>query len=247
MENKIENTRALAAKQSRDAKEDFLRAEQMHILRLTAKITRRPISMSDEEWSVALRAVSGALDSYDESKGDFWSYAALVISSRLKDMYRSDARHSAEMTVRPEAFEGDVEEDAPDFSLQLEVQQHIGVSMDTSLREEIEALQGELSGFGISFFDLVECSPKAEKTRLSCAALVRAFFAPPPPLVEKLRKSGILPAKELLGRSRVSRKILDRYRKYLITSALILDGDYPGLADYLSYIKKSIQTEGGFL
>ena len=247
MDKKTINEQALAAGRSRSGKDAFLKAEQLHILRLAQKITHKPLTTSDEEWSVALLAVLSALDSYNEEKGDFWPYAALVISSRLKDMYRSNARSSAEVPVRPEAFDGDVEEEDPDFSLQYEVQKHAAVTMDTSLRDEIEALQEELSAFGISFFDLAKSSPKAEKTRRSCADLVRAFFAPPPPLVENLRRSGVLPARELLSRSRVSRKIIDRYRKYLIASALILDGDYPGLADYLSYIKRSLQAEGGFL
>lgn len=239
------NEEVIAAQSSMDQKNLFLQKEQTHILRLASRITHKALTYSDEEWSVALWAVSGAIDSYEEEKGDFWPYAALVMSSRLKDMYRSEARHSAEVSVRPEAFDGDVEEEDPDYLTQCEVQQHAGVTVDTSLKEEIETLQQELEPFGISFFDLAECSPKAEKTRKSCASLVRAFFAPPPPLVDGLRRTKILPVKELLARSRISRKIVDRYRKYLITSALILDGDYPGLADYLAYIKKALRSEGG--
>ncbi len=241
------NEDVIAAQHNIEEKNAFLQKEQMHILRLASRITHRSLTLSDEEWSVALRAVSDAMDSYDESKGDFWPYAALVMSSRLKDMYRSEARHSPEISVRPEAFDGDVDEEDPDYLTQCEVQQHAGVMTDTSLREEIEALQQELACFGISFFDLAECSPKAGKTRTSCAMLVKAFFTPPPPLVEGLRKTKALPVKELLKRSRISRKIADRYRKYLITSALILDGDYPELADYLGYIKKEIRSEEGRL
>ena len=241
------NEEVIAAQKNIENKNAFLQKEQNHILRLASRITHRSLTCSDEEWSAALWAVSGAIDSYEEEKGDFWPYAALVMSSRLKDMYRSESRHSPEISVRPEAFDGDVEEEDPDYLTQCEVQQHAGVTADTSLKEEIEALQQELKPFGISFFDLAECSPKAEKTRKSCAMLVKAFFAPPPPLVDGLRRTKIMPVKELLGRSRISRKIIDRYRKYLITSALILDGDYPGLADYLDYIKKALRSEGGLL
>ena len=239
------NEEAMAAKESAENKNTFLHEEQMHILRLASRIVHKPLTYSDDEWSAALWAVSEAIDTYEEDKGDFWPYASLVMSSRLKDLYRRDARYAQEVTVRPEAFDGDVEEEDPDYLTQCEVQQHAGTQADTSLKDEILALQQELRPYGISFFDLAECSPKAEKTRLSCAQLVKAFFAPPPPLVEKLRKTGSLPVKELLSRVRISRKIVDRYRKYLITSALILDGDYPGLADYLDYIRKALKAEGG--
>ncbi|MBR2527059.1 MAG: hypothetical protein IKE58_01095 [Blautia sp.] len=247
MEKESKNDSALAVPKDREGKERFLLEEETHILRLAAKILHKPISFSDEEWSVAFQAVSSALDSFDEEKGNFWSYAALVMDSRLKDYYRAANRRNPEVLVSPEAFEGELEEDDPGFSLQHEIQQHTISWEDTSLKDEILALQEELKRYDISFFDLTESSPKAEKTRRSCADLIRAFFAPPPPLVSKMRKSGILPAKELLSRTKISRKILDRYRKYLITSALILDGDYPGLSDYLQYVKKDLRTGGGVL
>ena len=241
------NEEVIAAQKNIKMKNAFLQEEQDHILRLASRITHKSLTYSDEEWSVALWAVASAIDSYEDRKGDFWPYAALVMSSRLTDMYRSEARRKSEISVRPEAFDGDVDDEDPDYLTQCEVQQHAGVTVDTSLKEEIEALQHELKSFGISFFDLAECSPKAEKTRKSCAILIKAFFAPPPPLVDKLRNTKILPVKELLSRSHITRKIIDRYRKYLITSALILDGDYPGLADYLDYIKKALRAEGGLL
>ena len=246
MNSGIGNQEAIEAGRDPEKKEKFLRDSQNYILRMTARITNKSVTISDEEWSVALRAVSSALDSYDDSKGDFWPYAGLIIRSRLTDLYRSNARTKAEISVRPEAFEGNVDEDDPDFQFQMEVREHLGVTAATenSLKDEIEALQEELGDYGISFFDLAECSPRAEKTRSSCASLIAALFAPPPPLTPKMRKSKTLPVREMLGRVKISRKIVDRYRKYLITSALILDGDYPGLADYLGYVRDKIQERG---
>ena len=241
MSSMIGNQAAKEAGRDPNKREVFLRDTQIYILRITSRLTNRSITTSDEEWSIALLAVSSALDSYDDSKGDFWPYAALVIKNRLTDWYRSNARLKAEISVRPEAFEGDVDEDDPDFNFQMEVREHIGVTTENTLKDEIEALQEELEDYGISFFDLAECSPRAEKTRKSCASLISSLFTPPPPLVPKMKKSRNLPIKEMLGRVKISRKIVDRYRKYLITSALILDGDYPGLADYLGYVREQIR------
>ncbi|MNY74892.1 RNA polymerase sigma factor SigI [compost metagenome] len=42
-----------------------------------------------------------------------------------------------------------------------------------------------------------------------------------------------LPIKELLMQVQVSRKTLERNRKYLIAIALIFNGPYPYLRDYL--------------
>lgn len=243
MDRAPENEEALLAGTDPDEKERFLEHYRNRILRLAGRITGRVLTESDEEWSVAFLAVSYALDTFLPSKGDFWPYAALVIRSRMGDYYRTQARHSSEVSTRPDVFEGNLNEDDPDFSMQAQVQNKVAHFVDTSLRDEIFALQEELDDYDISFFDLAQSSPKSAKTRQACSALVRALFTPPPPLVPEMRRKKSLPVKKLLERVEAARKLVDRYRKYLITSALILDGDYPGLADYLDYIKKDLDTE----
>ena len=237
----IYNHAAVEAGKSIENQELFLRKYESIILKLTSRITHSAVTKSDEEWSIALRAASSALSSYDESRGDFWSYAAIVIRSRINDWYRSAAKTNVEISVRPEVLDGNVSEEEPDFQIQMEVREKAAVSEETALREEITALQEELSSFGISFFDLAEYSPKSVKTRSSCASLIASLFVPPPPLTPSMRRKKTLPLREMLSRTNISKKIADRYRKYLITSALILDGDYPELADYLSYARQIIQ------
>ncbi len=244
-EIKTENEQAKAAAQDMALKDRFLTDNRTHILRLAGTITHSSITESDDEWSVALRAVSEAIDSYSEEKGNFWGYAAVVMKSRLTDHYRSGNRFRAEIAARPEVFDGDLEEDDPDVGLSSEVRSHIAVMPDTSLPEEIEALSEELAEFGISFFELAECSPKAEKTRRSCAAFIKGMFTPPPPLTGELRSKHMLPAAALMKRVKESKKLLERHRKYLIASTLILDGDYPQLSDYLGYIKNELRDGSG--
>ena len=48
----------------------------------------------------------------------------------------------------------------------------------------------------------------------------------------------MLPVKALAAASGISRKTLDRYRKYIIMAVLVLDGDYPQLAEYLKFVKE---------
>lgn len=238
-----ENKQAVMASRDKEEKERFLEENQERILRLAAKITHKSLTRSDDAWTVAMYAVSQALDSWDETKGDFWPYAAVIVQNRLTDLYRSNARRDAEIIVRPEAFDGEVDDTDSDVSIQMEVRDHAGVSEDTRLRDEILALQEELSAFDISFFDLAECSPKAQKTRMSCGALIRAMFKPPPPLTDSMKKARQLPVTEILRRTGLPKKTAERYRKYLVAGTLILDGDYPGLAEYMSYIDITEKTE----
>lgn len=237
-QKKEQNRRALEAAKSAETKNQFLLKEEQHILRLTGKVLRKSITMSDDEWAVSLLAVSEAIDKYDESKGDFWGYAAVVIKSRVLDWYRSQHKAASEMIVRPEAFAGQIEEDAPDYELQKKVSESTCVSVDTTLKDEIEALSTELAEYGIGFFELAECSPKSEKTKKLCSEVVSAFLSPPP-LTEELKKGKCFPVKSLLLRIKVSKKSLDRYRKYLISVILIIAGDYPALADYIPFFRRS--------
>lgn len=230
-----ENLRIMKIAQDEKLKNEFLSSEQTHILRLTSKVLKKAITTSDDEWAVALLAVSQAMDHYDSNKGDFWNYAALVIRSRILDEYRKQDRD--EVLVSPEAFSDGIDPDDPEAGIQKAIQQEYKKEADrreqASLQDEILQLTEELQDYHISFFELAENSPKADKTKTVCREIIRAIFLPPP-LVEEIRRTGALPVKDILKRYHFSRKLSDRYRKYLITVALILDGDYPGLSEYVS-------------
>ena len=106
------------------------------------------------------------------------------------------------------------------------------------LREDLdEAMQAVLKEYGFSFFDLAECSPKAEKTKQACGLAVRTLIASVA-MMALMRLKKLLPIKELSEASGVVKKILERHRKYIIAAAEILDGDYPILASYMAYIRK---------
>ena len=59
-----------------------------------------------------------------------------------------------------------------------------------------------------------------------------------PALLDRMRKTGALPGKELCRRAGVPPKLLEHHRRYIIAAAEILDGDYPHLADYLRFVRK---------
>ncbi len=235
---KTENERAERAARDRREKESFLYDSTAHILALTARICSHPVTTSDDEWSVALMAVNEAIDSYDPERGDFWGYAAIVIKSRLLNLFRKEKRESVEIPVSWQVFEGEVEEDDPELSMKLKVRESTVTDDDISkiLTDEIDALTKELEAYGISFFDLTRCSPRAAKTKRGCAEVIASIFLPPP-LVGYLKKKKILPSAEIRKRSGYGVKFLDKFRKYLIATVLILDGDYPQIAEFVEYMK----------
>ena len=222
-----------------EEKNRFLDGERVHILCLAAKILNRALTESDDEWSIAFIAASDAIDSYDESKGDFWPYATIVIKHRLLDYLRKESTsRSHEMPISPEAFNGDLQDRDNATMLEIQVSKYSSEQVvDHGLKEELLALREELSLYDIFFRDLAEASPKAEKTRASCGEVIKSIFLPPP-LMELIRRTKNIPVKEIMNRSNVKKKLLERHRKHLITAALVLDGDYPGLREYFPYRKQ---------
>ena len=184
---------------------------------------------------IALNAVSSAIDSYQENKGNFWSYASVVIKNRLIDYYRSERRHDQEIAASPNVFDGTTDYEDPEYALQEQVTESHSIRPDDSLKLEIQALNEELAAYDISFFDLAASSPKAAKTRSKCAQIIKAFFLPPP-LTRYLEEKRRFPAAQINKRVKNAKKCVERYKKYLICIVVIIRGDYPHIAEYISYI-----------
>ena len=233
----------MQAKEDENALADLIEANRSFILRCASETTHRYITDSDDEWSIALLAFSEAVRDYEGDKGSFRGFAAIVIKRRVLDYLRSQSRFD-ELAVTPDAFDGSLDDDTAG-GMELAVQQRMGEeAMDAAddtaerARAEISAMQEILGEYGFSFFDLADASPKADKTRRSCGVAIRTLIASLV-LMAKMRLARLLPIKELSAESGVVRKILERHRKYIIAGAEILDGDFPILAGYLSYVKEA--------
>ena len=230
----------------------FIKDNKRFIMVNAFKATKRFISESDDEWSIALIAFHEAVKAYDFSKGNFRTFAALVIRRRLTDYIISQSRYQAEIPLEPDTMDGDIEDEENASPLQLEIRtrsaeisenkgcgENEGKPGSTPVQDEIAAVQELLGHYGFSFWDLAECSPKAEKTKAACAKVVVELLKNPE-LFQKMRTSKSLPVKELLTLTKVQKKILERHRRYIIAAAEILNGEYPLLREYMSYIRKAL-------
>lgn len=211
-----------------------------YILKCASTTSRRYVSKSDDEWSVALTAFTQAVYDYQPERGAFFPFADLVIRRRLVDYYKSQERYRAEILASPEIFMSGSLEESPQPALQVAVTAKLIIPEAADLQLEIESVSELLSDYHFSFFDLSDCSPKSQKTKASCAKAV-AFLIKHPLLVAQLRTTRQLPMKMIEKNAKVPRKILDRHRKYIIAAVEILSGEYPGLAEYMRFIRKEIE------
>ena len=229
--------RAMQAAQDLLTLSCFISDYEAYILKCASKAAKRYITKNDDEWSVAVEAFSNAVKMYSFEKGSFLSFAELIINRRLIDYFRSQNRFQPEFPVSPNIFSGELEEDAGDLLLANEIIAKTNENRDNSLKDEIEAVNAEFAAYGFSFFDLIKCSPKSQKTKEACHKAV-TYINSDPGLYREMRKTKNLPLKLIEINAKVPRKILERHRKYIVAIVEIIKGDYPGLSEYMQTFKK---------
>ena len=105
------NQRAEAARYDDRLRENFIRDSEQTILKIASKVSGKYISKSDDDWSVALYAFNKAIDSYSKEKGDFTTYAGVLIKRSMIDHYRSQKRFDQEIPASREIMSEEGEDD----------------------------------------------------------------------------------------------------------------------------------------
>ena len=216
-------------------REAFIIQYRPFIAKTASRFCRRYIDPNhDDEFSVALTAFNEAINGYSKHGGSrFIGFAETVMTRRLIDYARQEQRHSA--SVPYSAFASS-EEDGGRHLEQLENAAAMEVYDQNRVAElrraEITALSEQLAQFGIQFQDLVDESPKHRDSR-AVLLEIGIQLAGTPTLFGKLLEKRQLPIKELCSMASVSRKTVERNRKYLIAVSLIASGAYPCLRHYI--------------
>lgn len=106
------------------------------------------VNQSDE-LSIGLEAFYEAMKKYDITRGDFLSFATLVIKSRLKTFWKSK---KGKLVIQNDF---DIEKVLDDISL----------ANEEELKDEILTLDEELARFNLNFESLVDVTPKHQDTK----------------------------------------------------------------------------------
>jgi RNA polymerase sigma factor len=232
----IDDKAILAAKDDKLFSE-FVHDQKYFIINCAYRTNHKYITQSDDEWSIALIAFSNAVKSYDKDKGTFLSYAELIIKRSLIDYYRTMKKFSPELTVSPNIFESNSEDENTDIGIKIEVSDKLSRPIDNAVKYEIEAANSVFEKFGFSFYALSTCSPKSAKTKEACKQAV-LYVLDNPVIRSEIYQSKQLPIKLIQKNTNLPRKLLDHHRRYILAAIEILSGEYPILAEYMSFIRK---------
>lgn len=217
---------------NRASREFLLETYRPFIIHTASRCCKRFLqSGDDEEISVAMIAFNEAIDSYrHEAGGRFLSFAGLVIRRRLTDYFRQNTAVRREIPFSD--FGTDGEDTIPQIIIGEAEKLYSEQETLSEQREEIETYCDMLAKYNITIDELVEISPKHTDARKR-AVLTAQSIAENREWVEYFLLRRELPLKEIDGCVPVSRKTLERQRKYIIALILVFLGDFPYLREYL--------------
>lgn len=231
------NEKALMAAKDDKILSEFINEHNHFIINCAYRTTHKYITQSEDEWSISLIAFTNAVKTYTPHKGGFVPYSELLIKRSLIDYYRAAQKFKPELSVSPDIFDSEPYDEEYDISIKLEVSDKLSKVCDNNLKYEIEAANSEFVKFGFSFYDLTKCSPKSSKTKAACKQAV-LYVLDNPLIHNEINQLKQLPIKLIQKNTNLPRKTLEHHRRYILAAIVILSGEYPLLADYITFIRK---------
>jgi RNA polymerase sigma factor len=216
----------------RPAREDLLENYKPFVYRVASKFSGRALDWgSDDELAVALIALNEAIDRYRFDAGvPFPAFAKIVMLSRLKDHQRSEKRITGAQTTLPESI------DNPDvFGYNKSWETYVSDMAAREREEEIQEFEKLINQYNVSFIDLARCSPRHRDTRQSLMKAA-AVLTKNERLFKELLDNKKLPLADLEKAAGVSRKTMERGRKYIIAVAILIHNqtDFSYLGSYIN-------------
>jgi RNA polymerase sigma factor len=202
------------------------------IAKNVSAVCKRYIYETDDEFSIGLIAFNEAIEKYSPERGSsLLSFAEVIIKRRVIDYIRKQTKNQH---VSIDLTYSSLEDESAGMVIvnELSLDEYKKKSDEELRRDEIVQFQALLTSFDLNFSDLVENSPKHADARAN-AIIVAKLLVDDKELITFLIEKKRLPIKQLEKKVNVSRKTIERNRKYIIAIALILSNDYVYLNDYL--------------
>lgn len=215
----------------RDSQNFLLKTYQPFVAKCVSEVCKKYIDpLQDDEFSIGLYGFNEAMIHYSSKKGSsFFAFANIVIKRKVIDYIRSSQRFPITLSL-------DEVRDEENIGNPLEFKAAKQFYFDKQeawyCREEIKDFNEELLKYKLSLRELIFVAPKHKDARDSSVRIARVLFDNPS-LRSFVKRRKMLPIKELLKVVPVSKKTLERNRKFILATFIILNEDYLYLKEYL--------------
>ncbi|WP_010529830.1 RNA polymerase sigma factor SigI [Lentibacillus jeotgali] len=230
-ESPLEDMIILAQQGDQNIQNHLLKNYQPFIARCVSEVCKRYIDpQADDEFSIGLSAFNEAIMSYSPEKGSsFLTFARLVVKRKVIDYIRYVQKTPIAMSL-DDSYDEEHMENPVEV---LAVKESYREEQDAKyLREEIMDFKEKLSTYKLSLVQLTDVSPKHRDARETAIAVARTLYNNTD-LRKHVKKKKKLPLKNLAKLVNVSKKTLERNRKFILAIFIIMDEDYTYLKEYL--------------
>lgn len=213
---------------STSERERFIEQNKSFIYNITCKICKRHLSWeNDDELSIAIIAFNKACDKYSSDKGNIYGYSKTIIKNSLIDYFRKSKN------VPLLSFDSE-DNEYEYIDMKSSLNQYEINCENTMRSEEIKMLSLELLDYDLNFNDIVKSSPSHIDTRNTLLNI--AFKCLQEELIlNHIKVKKQLPIKEIIILTGTSRKMLEKWRRYIILLLIVLSNDnYQYIKSYLN-------------
>lgn len=212
----------------------FIKAQVSGVMKRSVDVTQ------EDELSIGMIAFHEAINGYSKTRGNFLSYASLLIRNRIIDYWRKNNRHNQVISL-----DTPINEDEPsalDRMASSDVTHEETMVIREATKEEIIELSKQMVSFGVTLSDVSDNSPKQDRTLKSCQSVV-AYAKDNDLLMENFLRTKRLPLAELAKETKVARKTIERHRKYIIALLLIYSNGYEIIRGHLAEVMKGVTAK----
>jgi RNA polymerase sigma factor len=214
-------------------RDDLILAYKPFIAKSVSSICKRYINENDDEFSIGLIAFNEAIEKFSIDRGNsLLSFADILIKRKVIDYIRQQARGPQTVSVNFESESLEEEGARSTIEDEISIEDYRKRTEEQLRKDEIVQFQQVLLEFGLSFEDIVEQSPKHADARKNAIEIAKIIIDNDD-LKQQLLDKKRLPIKQLEKLVSLSRKTIERNRKYIIAISLILMGDYMYLREYI--------------
>lgn len=212
----------------------FIKAQVSGVMKRSVDVTK------EDELSIGMIAFHEAINGYSKTRGNFLSYASLLIRNRIIDYWRKNNRHNQVVSLDTPINEDGMSGINRIASSDITHEETMVIREAT--KEEIIELSNQMVSFGVTLADVSDNSPKQDRTLKSCQAVV-AFAKKDELLMENFLRTKRLPLAELAKGTKVARKTIERHRKYIIVLLLIYSNGYEIIRGHLAEVMKGVTAK----
>ncbi|CAB1246109.1 RNA polymerase sigma factor SigI [Clostridiaceae bacterium BL-3] len=202
----------------RKNKSQFINENKNFIYKCTYSISKKYLQWeNDDELSIALIAFNKACDNYTECKGNFYTYAKIIIKNALIDYFRKN-KNLPLLTFDNDQYDMEkLDNSSAIDSFEIERE-------NKNRADEIIEFSKELAKYKINFNNLVNSSPKHKDTRNSALGIALKICNNDE-ISSYILHNRRLPIKKICAYTGFNRKFVDKWRKYIIALFILFNSE----------------------